>query len=293
MAAGVTVTKSVTSEDALVLSPADIPEQPSDLPDVFDDFERVAAGLEKGSLFVGLEGVKMVLQASEKGFGFYFTPILSSGEAPGQLLPPEWEGRVTRDVVAAFVRADCLLYLRPPGWGAHAGIEHVSDEGVVGGRLDVNTPLIDPLRDSARPDDERTLPLAPEFEAPWDAHLTPWEHVDGLLVTKPPPRAWVRRRVRRVICKYGRWWWELRGLRDCDDPNRYSGMWKEPRPIAMYLGWPAYLLELAGDIRECSCGGRAIQGRTYCGSPDCNRERARRRRRDSRKAHTAMASKDE
>lgn len=73
------------------------------------------------------------------------------------------------------------------------------------------------------------------------------------------------------------------------DPFRYQGMWKEPTKLAAYLGWPAYLLEAAGEVRECYCGRAVIQGRTYCGSPDCNRERARARKRVSRASRRAMS----
>ena len=207
-------------------------------------------------------------------------------------IPPSWQSHITRACLASFFQVGFLQYDRPRAWGAYLPIVATRD---VDGRRETlselpgKRPLVDPLRDSARPDDDTVIPIRVEFAGEWSDLLTDWEHTDGFLAGPEPGVAWLRQRVKRIAMPYGRWWCELRGQRDARDSRRYFGTWREPISVTAYLGWPAHLVAAAGTVGRCpACRRVVIGGRLYCGAPQCDRARAAHRQRSGRAARRAM-----
>ena len=284
------VTKSVTTTDALIFSPVDTPKTPDELPKVFDDFRRCLEQLSQGRAFMENSFPRLQIAPSPKGRRYAVTPILKDGTVLPWTVPNEWNGRVTRARVGEFLRAKVLISLRPPSWGSHWTAEVLEGRsGMIQHTLLTPLPLIDPMHDTARADDERTLPIAPAFEEPWLSFFTPWEHTDGFLGKGAPGPLWLSHRSSSVRMPTSRWWWELRGLKDAKDPERYHGEWTRQAPIRAFLGWPAYLFSQAGELSRCECGALCIQGRRYCGAPDCNRARSTQRKRTSREAQRRIS----
>ena len=289
------VTKSVTGRhltatDAFIFSPFDPPSRPEVLPDLFDDFERCVAALEDGPIFVTtVDGRPCICARSEspRDLPFYaLTPVLRDGRTDPGVVPG---GRITRDLVAAFVSCQVPMYLRPPDWGVRSNIEELHDDGRFSSAFDVRVPLIDPIRDGGQWDDEAVLPLGVEFQDPWRKFFRPWEHLDGFFGVGDPNPQWMSRRKRPSRMSSSRGWWEVVGIHERGDPDYYPGMWPEPRTFTAYLGWPAYLLDVAGPLLVCEhCGTQTIAGRRYCDEPECRRERAALRRRASRQARRQL-----
>lgn len=283
------MTRFVTALDALVLSPCTAPERPEQLPDIVDGFDRVAARMETGRVEHDWtdEGV-VVFDPADHDLAFRLTAVLKDGFVYGPHVPASWCSRISLDMVAAALDPVFRFADRPRGWGAHVPIVLCRD--VNGGvetlsRLPGRLPLIDPLRDSARLDDASVIPVAVEATGQWAALCLPWEHLDRFLAGGRPGEAWLRRRTRTMLMPSGRWWWELEGLRDAGDSRRYAGMWTEPRRGIACLGWPAYFFLAASPLHRCrACGGPTIAGRQYCGTPDCNTDRAAARQRAARAA---------
>lgn len=285
------MTRFVTPTSSVVLSPAYPPEHPDDLPKVFDDFERTAHALERGEILYGYARGRILARPSEQGTVYCLTPLLEDGFTLPELLPEQWKSRITKDIVAEFMRAEFSVHVIPPRWGA--GMEMVV-------RADhrfelsttVDTPLIDPFRDALVGGDDLPFSIQTRMYPPWDSLLTQWEHIDAFFGRTDPEETWFRRRVRRLVCHSGRWWWELRGLQKENDAGRYEGMWRESLDVTAFLGWPAFFLQAAGHVSDCVCGRKAIEGRVFCGAPECNKERARLRQRESRKAQAAIRRSD-
>jgi len=283
------VTKSVTPTDALVLSPVGLPEDPARAKDVFDVFARAVAGLEDGLLATGWQdGMRIVAHASTVEPVFRPTPLLRDGTTFSDLVPELWDGRVTRDVVASYFDAGWLLRPRERGWGVRTEIVEGFWEGLPQGsymRVRTDWPLVDPVGDAAQFDDEAVDPISARKPEPWDGLLTDWEHRDGYFGGVAPGTAWLARRSAHVRALDGRWWWQLRGLREGSEPVRFRGQWDEPVAVSVYLGWPAYMCAVAGTVTRCAaCGVRfTIGGRRYCGSTDCVRARASDRQRIRRR----------
>ena len=279
----------LTATDVLILSPFNPASRPEGLPDVFDDFERCVATLQEGPLFTTNAGGRPCIGARQEARPdhpvYALTPVLRDGRTDSGVVPG---GRITRDLVAAFVRCQVSMFLRPPEWGVHSRIEKVRD-GRVSLVFDVRVPLIDPIRDGARPDGEAVLPLGVEFPDPWQGFFRPWEHLDGFFGIAGPSPEWMRRRKRASRMASSRAWWEIRGIHEREDLNYHRGMWTDPRSFTAYLGWPAYLLDVAGPLGVCPhCGAKVIAGRQNCGGVDCRRARATERKRASREARLRM-----
>ena len=172
----------------------------------------------------------------------------------------------------------------PPDWGVYSPIRTVDvDARTIVMEHAVAVPLIDPVHDGARIDDDSVFPIAVEFPTPWDELLQGWEHVDGYFGRDDPNTSWMRRRRRLATAASGRWWLEVRGVWDADDGERYDGQWAEPMDFTAYLGWPAFLLDIAGETGACkSCGKPTPTGRRYCGTQHCNKIRTRARQRERR-----------
>jgi hypothetical protein len=282
------VTRSVTARDVVVLSPGGLPDTPARLPDVFDAFVRIAAGMEDDShLREKREGfIHWAAPASPETW-FRVVPVLRDGTTWPQLVPPARDGRITPDAVAVYIAAPWHLFRRDAGWGAHFPIVGTADDpkGQIAYSVsEARLPMIDPLRDAAREDDAQTMPVRPELQGPWGPLLTEWEHVDGFVAGPGPGETWLEERKRNARAASGRLWWQLHGLRDAGDPKSYGReMWSAPHDVSLYLGWPAYLAARAGTVSTCeACHRPAIQSRRYCGSADCDRVRRRERQRLSR-----------
>lgn len=258
-----------------------------DQPKVFEDFHRVVAAFGEGSGFYVIEpkGAARVLFAHDReGTWFYLTAVLRDGRTEPFVVPRSWKGRITRKTIAQYFGADTFdLSLRKSGkWGLHWKVEKALGPRGYKVFAPVQFPLIDPVRDATQPDDERWLPVALSFKEPWNSLFTRWEALDAFMATKTPGEEWLRHRIRHAVGFPARSWLQIRGLHEARNADRYKGQWEDKTAITAYLGWPAYFIDAAGEVRRCRCGGTAIGGRTYCGDPDCNRERARQRQRDRR-----------
>lgn len=289
------MTNFVTPDDALIASPADWPASASAIPEVFDAFARLVEGLTHDKLVLADGGEEY--RWAHRGhpeYLFRLTPVLKDGCVSERYIPESWEGRVTRTVLESFLRARFVHYERPAGWGAHLPVVAIRKvNGLVERLIELpgKRPLVDPLRDAARTDDDTVIPVTTEFAGEWSGILTEWEHVDGFLAGPNPGGAWLGQRMRRVAMPFGRWWWELRGRRDAGDSNWYDDRWHDPTSITAYLGWPAYVLAAVGQVGRCpGCGGPTVEGRQYCGDADCDRDRASARQRNRRAAKRAMGS---
>ena len=282
--------RALTATDALILSPVDAPRRPDVLPTIFDDFERGLFGIEAGRLYGSREGGRMCVCASpepsEDRPVYALTAVLADGRTDPGVVPG---GRITRDLVAAFLRCRLSVYDRDPSWGVRSDIRAVREDGRVETRFAVHLPLVDPIRDGARRDDDRVLPVAVEYPEPWRRFFGPWEHLDGLLGSADANRHWMERRKRPVQARGSRAWWEIRGIHEKEDPDYYHGLWPEPRRVVAYLGWPAYLLDAVGAVGRCEhCRARTLAGRRYCGAGNCKRERAALRKQSSRDARSRL-----
>ena len=281
------MTKFVTATKSLVLSPVTWPSTSAGLADVYDAFGRAVVGLVNDEIGLGVAGDRRILahKASTQA-PFYFVPLLRDGSTMPNLVPPVWAGKITRAIVAAYLRAEWLLVRREPSWGAHllfGETTSVDDELHVRAQVGASLPLIDPIRDIAGEDDPSLIAVRPELAGDFAGLLTDWEAIDGCLIPAQPGEAWLDRRMARVVAASGRWWWEIEGLRDADDAERYRGEWSYPMLVSVYLGWPAYFVAAAGATTRCpNCGRTSIQGRFYCGAPECDQARAIDRKRTSR-----------
>lgn len=279
---------SLAQTDALIFSPTEIAASPERLPDIFDAFARLAEGVERReSARSRKDGEIFWAPQFAPDCWFRVTPLLRDGTAYPWHVPARWNGRVTREAIAAYTRARWAFLARPRGWGAHwRSLELDPDrtKHIAYYVLDAKRPFVDAVRDTAKPDDEHTLPVEPQIQGDWRPILSSWEHVDGFMASPEPGPAWLRARSAQVRATNGRFWWQLRGYRDAGDIARYGReLWDQPHAVALYLGWPAYLVAQAGQIRRChACGGAAIGGRRYCGSRECDRARAAARKRLSR-----------
>lgn len=132
--------------------------------------------------------------------------------------------------------------------------------------------------------------------------FSPWEADDAATCPHPgaypPSVGWYLKARTRTVMVDSEPWERLRGLRDCDDSQRYIVSWP-PRhrqvSVSAFLGWPAYLISVAQDLGSApcrECGKPTPVGREYCGSAECNRARARERKRAARdaRAHGAGPS---
>ena len=150
-------------------------------------------------------------------------------------------------------------------------------------------PLVDPLRDLAAEDGPEWLAMSVEPIGEWSGLLTDWESTEAFVSGSQPGAVWSAARTRRVICPEAKHWWQLRGWRDAGDSTRYRGHWEEPIAITVFLGWPAYAVAAAVETAPCEgCGKATIQGRRFCGGPECNRARAIARQRVSRSGPTRV-----
>src|SRR5664280_2506568 len=150
------VTKPVTPTDALVLSPVDFPEKPEDEAESFDGFARVAVGLAERQLAGGWQDDGSLLMAHRGAPEpiFRATPLLRDGFTGPGWLPDSWEGHITLSIIGGYFAAEWLLYPREPDWGVHIPFDEVTpvEDGLrTRGTVPVKIPLIDPLRDGARP----------------------------------------------------------------------------------------------------------------------------------------------
>ncbi len=255
--------------------------------DLFDDFERCARAFDEGPIFGDLFDGRLCMRA-RAGTGadgplFGVTPVLRDGRTLHTVVPG---GRITRELVADFVRCDLPYRDRGPTWGLRPTSVRELDDGGVVARFEFPAPIIDPVRDAYQaPDAGPTRTIAIRFPDPWQRFFRPWEHLDGLIGRGDPNTAGMRRRRIPARAASSRLWWEVHGIHEYRDPDRYDGMWAEPGLFTAYLGWPAYLLDVAGPFHPCeNCGASTVRGRQYCGDPVCNRERGTFRQRKSRAA---------
>jgi hypothetical protein len=122
-------------------------------------------------------------------------------------------------------------------------------------------------------------------KTPWDELFSHWERVDGYGADESTRSGWLNRRKRVIKCNSSFWWWEVRGLRERGDARAFDEMWEEATMAEVYLGWPAYFLDILGRVTKClACGNPTPQGRRYCDDPACIRRRALERQRRSRMA---------
>lgn len=270
------VTRALTGTDVLILSPVYPPARPENEPAFFDDFERCVKIFESGRMYWTQEGGRVCLAARahlRAGDPLYaVTVILRDGRTDPTILPG---GRVDREMVAQFVSVPIEIYGRPPDWGVRTKGFQLGPNGSFSADIPVPVPLIDPIRDGARLDDDTVFPICFGFPDPWRGVLTAWEELDGALGRADPNEAWLRRRQVTTL--------ELQGWHEEEHTSRYEGMWREPRQITAYLGWPAYLLDVASPQGTCDeCGGATVPGRRFCVDPACRRVRAAARQRSSR-----------
>lgn len=281
------MTKSVTATAALVLSPIEVPEDPARLPDVFDAFTRVVAGLERGEpVWRPTDWGLQVTHPKDPDVRFRATPLLRDGRTWAAAVPRTCAGRVTRQVVAEYMAASWAFSRREPGRGMRIPFTVIDHERhMTWSVIPAKGPLIDPVRELMQDDDETVLPLDVGVTGAWAAVFTSWENLDGLMGLKTPGDVWLGRRTARVVASSRQFWSMIQGWHDAGDERRYRGQWSEPIAVTAYLGWPAYLIAVAGVSGRCpACGCTTVQGRRYCGVPACDRARAAKRKRLSRAA---------
>ena len=167
------MTRSVTTTDALVLSPYGWPASPTDAAGVLDAFARVATGLQEDDLSMArVEEGLFVAHGSAKRELFRAIPLLRDGFTLPEVLPDAWQGRVTRELVAAYFRPEWRYAPREASWGAHhthAAVRRVAGVLEVELANAATRPFVDPLRATAHPDDERHVPLSVRLVGAWEA----------------------------------------------------------------------------------------------------------------------------
>lgn len=277
--------RGLSQQGVLVFSPYEPLTDAGLRADLVDDFERCARAFGGGRIFGGLFDGRLCMRA-RAGTGadgplFGVTPVLRDGRTLHTVVPG---GRITRELVADFVRCDLPYRDRDSTWGLRPTSVRETDDGGVVARFEFPAPIMDPVRDAYQaPDPGPTRTIAIRFPDPWQQFFRPWEHLDGLIGRGDPNAAWMGRRRISVRAASSRLWWEVRGIHDHRDADRYRGMWADPTPFTAYLGWPAYLLDCAGPLHPCAqCGTPTVSARQYCGGAACNRRRGTIRQRQSR-----------
>jgi hypothetical protein len=275
--------------DALVLSPTEVGLDPAGQRRVFDDFERVIeiiSGTKLDRASAHDLGGSQGIQATQEGPIYRLTPVLKSGAIRIAQSPVPGSDRISSDTIQAFLDAEFETVDRERSWGMQGQIKFLDRAAKrIWVYFPANTPLIDPASEISDVDGENVLAKGIRLETPWARSLTDWEHLDAFVGRADANPSWLRRRMRLTESQFSQPWLELRGVREGGDPKRYEAQWSEPRTVIGYLGWPAFLLDLAHEIHACpACGKRVMQGRQYCGSNECSRVRARTRKRESRAA---------
>jgi hypothetical protein len=101
----------LTPSDCLVFSRLDWPDEQLALPEVFDAFARVVDSVSTGKGSVGgvQDGQLLVAHVSAPEFMFRAVPVLSDGCVWPRMVPPSWQGHITRPRLAAYFRSEWLM----------------------------------------------------------------------------------------------------------------------------------------------------------------------------------------